>query len=101
MPVTADNPRHEAIPAIFGDMRAGLQPGDSVDFIEDRRRAIHQALLEARPGDTVLIGGKGHETFQEFADSVVPFDDRSVVRDLLRKMSHATEFPPLHRLQPS
>lgn len=89
--VTADNPRSEAVSRIFDDMRPGLKVGDQVDFIEDRRRAIHQALSEARAGDTVLVGGKGHETFQEFADSVVPFDDRSVVRDLLRKMQSSPE----------
>ena len=52
-------------------------------FVEDRRRAISLALDQARPGDSLLIAGKGHETFQEFADTVIPFDDRQVVRELI------------------
>ena len=46
-------------------------------------RAISLALDAARPGDCVLIAGKGHETYQEFADATVPFDDREVARELL------------------
>jgi UDP-N-acetylmuramoyl-L-alanyl-D-glutamate--2,6-diaminopimelate ligase len=46
----------------------------------DRRRAIRIALGEARPGDIVLVLGKGHEVGQEFADGTIPFDDRVVVR---------------------
>jgi UDP-N-acetylmuramoyl-L-alanyl-D-glutamate--2,6-diaminopimelate ligase len=47
----------------------------------DRRRAIRQALEAARSGDVVLILGKGHETGQEFAGRIVPFDDREVARE--------------------
>ena len=46
----------------------------------DRRAAISAALRDARPGDVVVVAGKGHETTQEFADTTVPFDDREVVR---------------------
>ena len=49
--------------------------------IEDRREAIERALDIARPADTVLIAGKGHETYQEFANTVVPFNDRQVVEE--------------------
>ena len=55
-------------------------PGMSFD---DRRRAISIALDEARAGDSLLIAGKGHEGYQEFADTVIPFDDRQVVRELI------------------
>ena len=48
-----------------------------------RREAIGYALAAARPGDCLIIAGKGHETTQEFADTVVPFDDRQVVREIL------------------
>jgi len=80
---TADNPRSETVEAIFADMRTGLRPRDPVHFIHDRRQAIGYALAAAQPGDTVLIVGKGHETFQEWADTVTPFDDRAVVREWL------------------
>ncbi|MEO0794855.1 MAG: UDP-N-acetylmuramoyl-L-alanyl-D-glutamate--2,6-diaminopimelate ligase [Verrucomicrobiota bacterium] len=80
---TADNPRKEALESIFKDMRTGVKKHDAIEFIDDRRRAISLALDEAREGDCVLIAGKGHETYQEFADTVAPFDDRQVARELL------------------
>ncbi len=80
---TTDNPRSEAQEQIFDDMREGIAGGGEVDFILDRRRAIEVALKSAEPGDCVLIAGKGHEPFQEFGDTVVPFDDRKVARELL------------------
>lgn len=82
---TTDNPRGETVEGIFADMRGGLRAEDAVLFVEDRRHAISLALDHAAPGDIVLIAGKGHETFQEFADSVVPFDDRAVARELIAK----------------
>jgi UDP-N-acetylmuramoyl-L-alanyl-D-glutamate--2,6-diaminopimelate ligase len=82
---TADNPRSEAIQTVFGDMQLAVKPGDPIEFFEDRRQAISEALEAARPGDLVLIAGKGHETYQEFTDTVMPFDDRAIARELLRK----------------
>ncbi len=80
---TADNPRSESLARIFDDMRTGVTDTHKLAFIDDRRRAISLALDFARPGDSLLIAGKGHETFQEFADTVIPFDDRQVVRELI------------------
>jgi UDP-N-acetylmuramoyl-L-alanyl-D-glutamate--2,6-diaminopimelate ligase len=80
---TADNPRGEALLRIFEDMRAGVTAPDKIAWVEDRRRAISLALDVARPGDSLLVAGKGHESYQEFADTVIPFDDRQVVRDLI------------------
>lgn len=80
---TADNPRREQLATIFDDMRTGVTNRDAIEFIDDRRRAISLALDAARAGDCVLIAGKGHETYQEFADTVSPFDDRLVARELL------------------
>lgn len=80
---TADNPRREGLAQIFSDMRGGVTDPDKITWIEDRRRAVSLALDMAKPGDCVLIAGKGHESYQEFADTVVPFDDRQVVRDLI------------------
>ena len=80
---TADNPRTEAIAQIFDDMRAGVSAPEKITWIDDRRRAISLALDMAKPGDCLLIAGKGHESYQEFADTVFPFDDRQVVRELI------------------
>jgi UDP-N-acetylmuramoyl-L-alanyl-D-glutamate--2,6-diaminopimelate ligase len=84
---TADNPRREDIAAIFDDMRAGVARPEAIEFVPDRRRAISRALDAARAGDCVIIAGKGHETYQEFADTTVPFDDREVARELLELKS--------------
>ena len=80
---TADNPRNESIAQIFGDMKNGVTAPEKITWIEDRRRAISLALDMAGPGDCLLIAGKGHESYQEFADTVIPFDDRQVVRELI------------------
>ena len=80
---TADNPRGEAVTAIFDDMRAGVTEAGKFTWIEDRRRALSLALDLCRPGDCLLVAGKGHETYQEFADTITPFDDRQVVRELI------------------
>ncbi|AHF89481.1 UDP-N-acetylmuramyl peptide synthase [Opitutaceae bacterium TAV5] len=80
---TADNPRNEPLQQIFADMKAGVTDPRKLTWIEDRRRAISLALDMAKPGDCLLIAGKGHETYQEFADTVTPFDDRQVVRELI------------------
>lgn len=80
---TADNSRGESLEAIFEDMKAGVTAAERITFVDERRWAISLALDSAQPGDCVLIAGKGHETFQEFADTVLPFDDRQVARELL------------------
>ncbi len=80
---TADNPRSELLGQIFADMQPGVSAPGQISFVDDRRRAIGLALAEARAGDCVLIAGKGHETYQEFADTIIPFDDRQVVRELI------------------
>ncbi|MCR6656312.1 MAG: UDP-N-acetylmuramyl-tripeptide synthetase [Opitutus sp.] len=80
---TADNPRGEALEQIFADMREGVTAPEKITWIDDRRRAISLALDGARAGDCLLIAGKGHESYQEFADTVIPFDDRQVVRELI------------------
>jgi UDP-N-acetylmuramoyl-L-alanyl-D-glutamate--2,6-diaminopimelate ligase len=80
---TADNPRSERLGQIFADMRAGVTDAAKIAWIEDRRHAISLALDAAAPGDCLLIAGKGHESYQEFADTIIPFDDRQVVRELI------------------
>lgn len=80
---TADNPRNENIETIFNDMRKGIVFPEKILFVSQRRRAIDRAIEEAREGDCVLIAGKGHETYQEIGDAVIPFDDCGVARELL------------------
>jgi UDP-N-acetylmuramoyl-L-alanyl-D-glutamate--2,6-diaminopimelate ligase len=79
---TSDNPRSEDPRAIIDEIVAGA--AGRLEVEPDRRRAIEHALDEARPGDVVVIAGKGHEQGQEFADRKLPFDDREVARELLR-----------------
>jgi len=80
--VTSDNPRSEEPQAIVDQILEGI--GKSPVEVElDRRAAIRQALAQARPGDVVVIAGKGHEQGQEIAGQLLPFDDRQVAGDLL------------------
>ena len=78
--VTDDNPRTEDPASIRAAMLAGVRSGEAVE-VGDRREAIREAVRRAAPGDIVLIAGKGHETGQEVAGVVHPFDDREVVRE--------------------
>jgi UDP-N-acetylmuramoyl-L-alanyl-D-glutamate--2,6-diaminopimelate ligase len=81
--VTSDNPRSEAPEAIIAEILAGA--GREVEHDVDRRRSIHRAVALARPGDVVVIAGKGHEQGQEFAGGrKEPFDDVAVAREALR-----------------
>jgi UDP-N-acetylmuramoyl-L-alanyl-D-glutamate--2,6-diaminopimelate ligase len=85
--VTSDNPRSEDPEAIVAEVAAGTGGGAEVVVEVDRRAAIALALGRAGPGDTVLIAGKGHEQGQEFEGGrKVPFDDREVAREELRKL---------------
>jgi UDP-N-acetylmuramoyl-L-alanyl-D-glutamate--2,6-diaminopimelate ligase len=83
--VTSDNPRSERPEAIIEEILAGAGNGVVVEV--DRRAAIALALARAAPGDTVVIAGKGHEQGQEFEGGrKIPFDDREVAREELRKL---------------
>jgi len=82
--VTSDNPRSEDPGAIIDEILAGMD-GDA-EVIQDRRSAIAHAIETAEPGDVVVIAGKGHEQGQQFRDRTVPFDDREVAREALRRL---------------
>ena len=85
--VTSDNPRSEEPGAIIEEILGGVENGAGVEVEPDRRAAIARALASARPGDTVVIAGKGHEQGQEFENGrKVPFDDRQVAREELRRL---------------
>jgi len=78
---TSDNPRTEDPERILDDVEAGM--GSHPHHREpDRRKAIALALSLARPGDTVILAGKGHETYQVIGAEKQPFDERSIVREL-------------------
>jgi UDP-N-acetylmuramoyl-L-alanyl-D-glutamate--2,6-diaminopimelate ligase len=81
--ITTDNPRTESPDQIIADITSGFDENALYRVIPDRNTAIHTALQKAQSGDIILIAGKGHETYQEFADTVVPFDDREVVKKYL------------------
>jgi UDP-N-acetylmuramoyl-L-alanyl-D-glutamate--2,6-diaminopimelate ligase len=83
--VTSDNPRGEDARAIIDAIVSGV--AGPVEVEVDRRRAIGLAIEEARPGDVVLIAGKGHESGQEVAGHTLPFDDREVARDAIRRLA--------------
>jgi UDP-N-acetylmuramoyl-L-alanyl-D-glutamate--2,6-diaminopimelate ligase len=82
--VTSDNPRSEDPEAIAAEIVAGAERDVEVEL--DRAAAIERAVEQARPGDVVLIAGKGAEQGQEFADRTVPFDDREAAKDALRSL---------------
>jgi UDP-N-acetylmuramoyl-L-alanyl-D-glutamate--2,6-diaminopimelate ligase len=85
--LTSDNPRSEDPEAIVAEVVAGAGGGAEVEVEVDRRAAIALALGRAEAGDTVVIAGKGHEQGQEFEGGrKIPFDDRQVAREELRKL---------------
>jgi UDP-N-acetylmuramoyl-L-alanyl-D-glutamate--2,6-diaminopimelate ligase len=90
--VTSDNPRTEAPEAILLEIEAGIAavpPRLGYRLVADRGEAISQAIGEARPGDVVVIAGKGHETTQSFGDHVVDFDDARVAAASLQRLAGA------------
>jgi UDP-N-acetylmuramoyl-L-alanyl-D-glutamate--2,6-diaminopimelate ligase len=83
--LTSDNPRGEDPLTIINDAAVGLQKTGVKYTVEpDRRKAIALAISEARPGDIVLIAGKGHEKVQVTRAGIAPFDDIEVAREALR-----------------
>src|SRR6266478_4323555 len=77
--ITSDNPRKEDPNAIISEIEKGFG-SDRYEKVTGRAEAIARAIARAQPRDIILIAGKGHETYQEFADHTVPFDDIQVAR---------------------
>lgn len=106
--VTSDNPRTESPEAIVREIEPGLTrkgvsrvaadekppPESGYTTEPDRRRAIELALAWARPGDTVFIGGKGHETYQILGTRTLPFDDRLVVKEYFERLASTGQSIP-------
>jgi UDP-N-acetylmuramoyl-L-alanyl-D-glutamate--2,6-diaminopimelate ligase len=88
--LTSDNPRGEDPLRIINDVVVGLQKVNAKYRIEpEREQALEIALEEARPGDMVLLAGKGHETYQVLGDRTIDFDDREKARAILRRKGYS------------
>lgn len=83
--LTSDNPRGEDPDSILAQIRGGMRNAGRALEIRDRKEAIRTLLDQARPGDMVLLAGKGSETYQEVRGCKLPFDDREVVRSWSRE----------------
>ncbi|MBI3819600.1 MAG: UDP-N-acetylmuramoyl-L-alanyl-D-glutamate--2,6-diaminopimelate ligase [Planctomycetes bacterium] len=83
--ITSDNPRSEKPESIVKDIMGGIgkEYSSKITVELDRRRAIGIAVDGARPGDVILLAGKGHETYQIIGDDTFPFDDRIIAREAL------------------
>jgi UDP-N-acetylmuramoyl-L-alanyl-D-glutamate--2,6-diaminopimelate ligase len=87
--LSSDNPRSEDPLKIINDALVGLQRTSAKVLVEpDRERALELALEQARPGDMVLLAGKGHETTQVLKDRTIEFDDRELARRILRERGY-------------
>ncbi|MFH1856245.1 MAG: UDP-N-acetylmuramoyl-L-alanyl-D-glutamate--2,6-diaminopimelate ligase [Candidatus Omnitrophota bacterium] len=82
--LTTDNPRDEEPSCIIAEILAGIKMKNKVFIEEDRKKAIEKALNLAKPGDCILLAGKGHENYQIVKDMKFEFNDVEVVRNLLR-----------------
>ena len=90
--LTSDNPRSEDPLLIINDVVVGLQKVNAKYRVEpDREQALAMALDEARPGDIVLLAGKGHETYQVLRDGTIEFDDRERARAILRRKGYTED----------
>jgi len=88
--LTSDNPRSEDPLAVINDAQPGLVSSQTKYVVEpDRKKAIGIALANAKPGDMVLIAGKGHEKTQTTREGTFPFDDVQVAGEALQQMGYA------------
>ena len=108
--ITSDNPRTEDPMTIIGQIRNGIKkaalPADSESahpkegyLVEpDRKTAIQSSILSSSPGDTVLIAGKGHETYQVIGEETIPFDDRIVAQQVLEANNKNGSFDSMENI---
>jgi len=87
--ITSDNPRFEEPGRIIDEIEKGIKGKFSnYEIVDDRRKAIDRAIGLASEGDTVIIAGKGHEDYQIIKDKVIPFDDRLVAMEILKRKGY-------------
>ncbi len=85
--ITSDNPRTEEPLSILKDIEEGIKnTGNAYIIIEDRTEAIRYAIKNSKPQDIILLAGKGHETYQMFKDKTIHYDEREIVRDILKEL---------------
>lgn len=82
--ITSDNPRSEDPDKIISEIKKGVKKGACFRLQPDRKTAIEEALFEAKAGDIILVAGKGHEQYQISKDTVIPFDDREIIKQFLQ-----------------
>ena len=86
--VTSDNPRSEDPEIIMDDIMEGLDdPMGTVEKVSDRRMAIGRAVREARPGDMIVVAGKGHENYQTIGERILPFSDVDELARAIKKVT--------------
>jgi len=81
--ITSDNPRKEDPGAIVADIIEGFVGNESFKVVLDRRDAIEEGIQKTGRKDILLVAGKGHETYQELKETIIPFDDRETIREIL------------------
>jgi len=90
--ITSDNPRSEQPSAIIAEIERGLKKVTSDYCINiDRREAIYKAIAIAQENDCIVLAGKGHETYQEFKDQTIPFDDRTIAKEALKEHAKCSQ----------
>lgn len=82
--ITSDNPRFEKPEDIIADIRTGIgkTAGEYVEIV-NRKEAIAYAIRNAKPGDIIVLAGKGHEDYQEIEGKKYPMDERVLIREIL------------------
>lgn len=88
--ITSDNSRGEDPEQIFADILRGVDKEKEYLLIRSRKEAIEWAVKNARPGDWILLAGKGHETYEIDAEGIHPFDERLIVKNALRERKESS-----------
>ena len=86
--ITSDNPRFEEPQAIIDDIKTGIEKTDG-DYVEiiDRKEAIRYVIEHGRPGDVIVLAGKGHEDYQEIRGVKYPMDERVLIQEVMEELN--------------
>ena len=86
--ITSDNPRNEEPKDIMKDIETGInRTGGEYTMVEDRQEAVKYALVNARPGDVILVVGKGHEDYQEIKGVKYHMTDRELIENAAKELA--------------